>query len=166
MKNISWPALRASRLSAACAGALLLFPAAFPLPAAADIAVVVRPDTPVDNLSLSEARKLLLGDRQYWTGTTRVTLLIRAPTSHERDVVLKSIYHMTEAEYRQYWISKVFRAESSNGPKIVYSNSMADQLVFAIPGSVAFVDSKDVPKGLKVVKIDGTLPGDAAYPLK
>ena len=101
-----------------------------------------------------------------WTGATRVTLLIRAPTSHERDVVLKTIYHMTEAEYRQYWISKVFRAESSNGPKIVYSNSMADQLVFAIPGSVAFVDSKDVPKGLKVVKIDGTLPGDAAYPLK
>lgn len=133
---------------------------------ASDIAVVVRPDTPIDNLSLPETRKLLMGDRQYWTGAMRVTLLIRAPTAHERDVVLKDIYRMTEPEYRQYWISKVFRAESSTGPKIVYSNSMASELVAAIPGSVALVDAKEVPKGLKVLKIDGKLPGDAAYPFK
>lgn len=131
-----------------------------------DIAVVVRPDTPVDNLSLSEARKLLLGDRQFWTGNMRVTLLIRAPTSHERDVVLRTIYRMTEAQYRQYWISKVFRAEVSAGPKIVFSNMMADELVLTIPGSVAFVDASQVPKGLKVIRIDGALPGDPAYPLR
>lgn len=107
-----------------------------------------------------------MGDRQYWTGSMRVTLLIRAPTAHERDVVLKTIYRMSEPEYRQYWISKVFRAETSNGPKIVYSNNMANELVLAIPGSVAFVDAKEVTKGLKVLKIDGKLPGDAAYPLK
>jgi hypothetical protein len=133
---------------------------------AADIAVVVRPDTPVESLSLAEARKLLLGDRQYWNSNMRVTLLIRAPTSHERDVVLKTIYRMSEGQYRQYWISKVFRAESSNGPRVVYSNSMADELVQAIPGSVAFIDAKEVPRGLKVLKIDGALPGDASYPLK
>ena len=134
--------------------------------AAGDIAVVVRPETPVDSLSLSDVRKLLLGDRQFWNSNLRVTLLIRAPSSHERDVVLKTIYRMTEPQFRQYWISKVFRAESSSGPKIVYSNSMASELVLAIPGSVAFVDATQVPKGLKVIKIDGTVPGDAAYPLK
>ena len=131
-----------------------------------DIAVVVRPDTPIDNLTLAEARQVLMGDRQYWTGNLRVTLLVRAPTSHERDVLLRTIYRMTEPEYRQYWISRVFRAESSSGPKIVYSNSMSDELVLAIPGSVAFVDAKEVPKGLKVLKINGMLPGDAGYPLR
>ena len=136
------------------------------LAAGGDVAVVVRPETPVDNLSLSEVRKLFLGDRQFWTGSLRVTLLIRAPTSHERDVVLKTIYRMSEPQFRQYWISKVFRAEASSGPKIVYSNSMATELVLAIPGSVAFVDATEVPKGLRVVKIEGTLPGDPAYPLK
>jgi hypothetical protein len=136
------------------------------LAAGGDIAVVVRPDTPVESLSLSEARKLLLGDRQFWTGNMRVTLLIRAASAHERDVVLRTIYRMSEAQYRQYWISKVFRAEASSGPKIVYSNMMADELVLAIPGSVAFVDATQVPKGLKVVRIDGAMPGDAAYPLR
>jgi len=130
-----------------------------------DIAVVVRPDTPVDNLTIGEIRKLLLGERQFWTSALRVTLLIRAPSSRERDVVLRSIYQMSEAQFRQYWISKVFRAEASSGPKIVYSNEMATELVNAIPGSVAFVDSAQVPKGLKALKIDGKLPGEKGYPL-
>jgi len=130
-----------------------------------DIAVVVRPDTPVDSLSFAEIRKLLLGDRQFWTSNLRVTLLIRAPAAREREVVLKTIYQMTESQFRQYWISKVFRAEASSGPKIVYSNEMATELVNAIPGSVAFVDAGGVPKGLKVLKIDGKLPGDKGYAL-
>lgn len=148
---------------------MLLAPAGLPAPAlgaGSDIAVVVGPDTPVENLSLSEVRKLLLGDRQYWSGNLRVTLLMRAPVAHEREVVLRTIYQMTESQFRQYWISKIFRAEVSNGPKVVFSNMMASELVLSLPGSVAFVEATDVPKGLKVIKIDGTLPGDARYPLK
>ncbi len=80
--------------------------------------------------------------------------------------MLKVIYGMNEAEFRQYWISKMFRAEVATGPKVVYSNEMATELVNALPGSVAFVDSTQVPKGLKVLKIDGKLPGQAGYPLK
>ncbi len=137
------------------------------LPArAGDIAVVVRPDTPADDLTLREIRDLMLGEKQFWNSSLRVTLLIRAPTARERDVVLKVIYHMTEAQFRQYWISKVFRAETTAGPKIVYSNHMATELVTALPGSVSFVDTDEVPKGLKVLKIDGKLPGDAGYPLR
>ena len=131
-----------------------------------DIAVVVSPGTPVDDLSLSEVRKVLMGDRQYWSPNHRVTLLIRAPVAHERDVVLRTIYEMTDAQFRQYWIAKVFRAEDSAGPKIVFSNSMAVDLVGSIPGCVAFVDATQVPKGLKVLKINGTLPGDPKYPLR
>ena len=112
------------------------------------------------------SQKLLLGDRQFWTGNLRVTLLIRAPVAHEREVVLRTIYRMTEAQYRQYWISKIFRAEASSGPKIVFSNTMASELVLGLPGSVAFVEAAQVPKGLKVIKIDGTLPGEARYPLR
>jgi hypothetical protein len=134
--------------------------------AESDIAVVVRPDTPAESLSLSEIRKLLLGDRQFWTSNLRVTLLIRAPAARERELVLRTIYQMTEAQFRQYWISKVFRAEATSGPKIVYSNEMATELVNAIPGSMAFVDASQVPKGLKILKIDGKLPGEKGYPLR
>src|SRR5436309_134041 len=133
--------------------------------AAGDIAIVVRPDVPVDNLSFAELRRVLLGDRQFWTSNVRVTLLVRAPGAREREVVLKTIYQMSEAQFRQYWIAKVFRAEAASGPRIVYSNEMAADLVAQIPGAVAFIDALQVPKGLKVLKINGLGPGQAGYPL-
>src|SRR5260370_27377963 len=104
----------------------------------ADIGIVVRKDLPVDNLTLAEVRKLFMGERQFWSSKMRVTLLIRAPEARERDVVLKKIYQMSEAQFRQYWISKVFRADAATGPKIVYSNEMAAELISAIPGAVSF----------------------------
>jgi ABC-type phosphate transport system substrate-binding protein len=134
--------------------------------AANDIAIVVRNDLPVNDLTFAEVRKLFLGDRQYWKGNLRVTLLVRAPVARERDIVLRTIYQMSEPQFRQYWISKVFRAETATGPKVVYSNDMATELVSAIPGAVAFIDAAQAPKNLKVLRIDGKLPGDKGYPLR
>jgi ABC-type phosphate transport system substrate-binding protein len=134
--------------------------------AGGDIAIVVRQDVPVDNLPFGELRKILLGDRQFWSSNLRVTLLVRAPGAREREVVLKTIYQMSEAQFRQYWIAKVFRAEAASGPRIVYSNEMAAELVAAIPGAVAFLDPPQVANGLKVLKINGLLPGDKGYPVR
>ena len=131
-----------------------------------DVAVVVNPGVPVNDLSFAEVRKLLLGDRQFWNSSLRVTLLIRAPVAPERDVVLKTVYQMTEAQFRQYWIAKVFRAEAASGPKIVYSNEEATEMAATVPGSIAFVAASKVPKGLKVLKIDGHLPGEPGYKLR
>ncbi len=134
-------------------------------PDTGDVAIVVRSDVPVDNLPFGELRKLMLGERQFWASNLKVTLLVRAPGARERDVVLKTIYQMSEAQFRQYWIAKVFRAEAASGPRIVYSNEMATELAGSIAGAVAFVDASQVPKGLKVLKINGLLPGQPGYPL-
>jgi ABC-type phosphate transport system substrate-binding protein len=131
-----------------------------------DVAVVVNPAAPVNDLTLSEARKIFRGDRQYWSSDMPIVLLVRNPPSRERDVILRKLYSMTESEFKQYWIAKIFRAEATTGPKIVYSNSMAADLVSVIPGAIAFMSAKDVNPNLKVVKIDGRLPGDPAYPLR
>jgi len=134
-------------------------------PAGSDIAVVVSRDVPIDDLSFSELRKILLGDRQYWSSNLRVTLLIRAPAAREREVILRNVLEMTEAQYRRYWIGKVFRAESSSAPKSIATNEMAFSLLNSIPGSIAFVDASQVPKDLKVVRLGGLLPGAKGYPL-
>jgi hypothetical protein len=131
-----------------------------------DIAVIVHPDTPVSDLSLSEVRKVLLGERQYWNSKLPVVLLIRAPVARERDVVLRVIYQMTEAQFKQYWVAKIFRAEIVSPPKIVYSNDLQYDLVTAMPGAIAFVDARNVRPGLKVLRVDGHLPGERDYPLR
>ena len=131
-----------------------------------DVALVADPDIPVNNLTLAEVRKVFRGERQYWNTNLAVVLLIRAPVARERDVVLKIIYQMSESQFKQYWIAKIFRAESATAPKVVYSNDMANQLVTAIPGAIAFIDSKDVKPGSKVLRVEGRLPGEAGYPLR
>ena len=134
--------------------------------AATPIAIVVHKDMGVDNLSLSELRSVFLADQQFWPDRTRITLLVRAPESDERDFVLNKIYRMSEAEFRQYWIAKMFRAEVPRGPKIVFSSETALDLVVAIPGSISFIRANEVSGDVKVVRIDGKLPTDPDYPLK
>src|SRR5260370_4805527 len=110
----------------------------------ADIAVVVNADTPVTDLSLSEVRKVLLGERQYWNSKLPVVLLIRAPAARERDVVLRVIYQMSEAQFTQYWVAKIFRAAVAPPPRIVYSNDMQFDLLTALPAASPFVDSRNM----------------------
>ena len=134
--------------------------------ATGDVAVVVHADVGVDGLSLADLRRISLGDREFWPGNTRITLLIRAPIARERDVVLKTVCQMTEAQFRQHWIAKVFRADTAVAPKIVYSTEMATDLVTRIPGALTFIDAADVSNRLKVLRIDGHLPGERGYPLR
>ena len=130
-----------------------------------DVAVVTNRATPVSELSLAEVRKIFLGERQYWNTSMPVVVLVRAPVAREREVVLKNIYQMTENQFKQYWVAKIFRSEAVSAPKIVYSSDMTMQLLSAIPGSIAFMQAKDVGPGVKVLKVDGLLPGEAGYKL-
>lgn len=130
------------------------------------IAIVVHKDTQVNNLSLQELRSIFLADQQFWPDRTRIILLVRAPQSDERTFVLNSIYQMDEAQFRQYWIAKMFRAEVPRGPKIVFSTDMTLELVLAIPGSISFMRANEVTDQVRVVRVDGKLPSEAGYPLK
>lgn len=130
-----------------------------------DLAIVVHPGTPVSELKFAELRQVFIGERQYWSIDMPVVLLIRAPNTAEREAVLKTIYRMTEAQFKQFWIAKIFRAETATPPKIVYSTDSTNQLVESVPGAIAFMQASDVRPGLKVLRIDGLLPGQPGYPL-
>jgi ABC-type phosphate transport system substrate-binding protein len=170
MRNTVYKALR--KLPQIIAGTFLF--AASPALLAQDagagnpgaIAIVVHKDLPVESLTLEELRSIFLADRQFWENRTRITLLVRAPQSDERSFILDRIYQMSEAQFRQYWIAKMFRAEVPRGPKIVLSSGMALDLVVAIPGSISFTRADAVSDDVKVIRIDGLLPDDDGYPLK
>jgi len=130
------------------------------------LAIVVHKDTQVDNLTMEDLRSIFLADRLFWADRQRIILLVRAPQSDERDFVLNRIYQMSEAQFRQYWIAKMFRAEVPRGPKIVFSTDMTLDLVIAIPGSISFIRADQVSDEVKVIRIEGALPSEPGYPLK
>ena len=131
-----------------------------------DIAVIVNPDVQVANLTLADLRRVLLGDREFWPSGIRIALLLRAPVARERDVAVQAICEMTEAQFRQHWIAKVFRAESPTSPSLVYSDDMAVDEVSHTSGGLALVAASAVRPGVKVLKIDGLAPGEAGYRLR
>ena len=131
-----------------------------------DIAVIGHPDISTDDISFQDLRKILLGDKKFWSDGETITLLVQAPVARERSVLLQKVYNMSEVQFRQYWISKIFRAEVTSGPKVVLSNDMAFDLVKVIPGAVALVNANQVPQGVKVFKIDGLLPKSNQYRLR
>jgi hypothetical protein len=158
---------RVTPVLCALAFAAVVIPADLPAQSAgADVAIVAHPETPVEAITLAEVRRVFRGERQYWTPDLPVVLLVRAPVARERSVVLRVIYQMSEPQFKQYWIARIFRAEATSGPKIVYSNDIANQLAGAIPGAVGFMPAGEVKPPLKILRVDGKLPGEPGYVIR
>lgn len=131
---------------------------------AGDVAVVVNPYSRVTNLSLVDLRKIFAGERRTWPGGIPVKLVLRAPGGHERLVFLK-LLGMSESEYKQYWAAQTFRGEADSEPFTAPSLGMTIEATKVFPGAISMVDAKDVRAGIKVIKLDGRLPGEPGYPL-
>lgn len=131
-----------------------------------DVAVVANADVPVDNLSIFEVRHIFRGEKQYWKSNLKVVLLVPPEGAHERDVMLHVIYRMSESEYKQYWIGRIFRAEAISAPKTAESSTTAKQLVTMLSGCITLMNPGNVRPGDKILRVDGKAPGEKGYPLR
>jgi len=129
-----------------------------------EVAVVVNNKNPVSNLTTLELRQLFAGQKRSWMGGRPVVLFVRAPGAHERVVLLK-LLDMSESDYKRYWTVQVFRGEAMAEPVALFSNGMQKEALTTFPGAIALVNYQDVKPGMKILKVDGHLPGEAAYPL-
>ena len=126
-------------------------------------ALVVNPGLGLTNVSLAEARRIFLGEQQFWPGGARVVLFVHAPGTPARAVALRYLYQMREDEFRRYWIAKTFRGDVTGGPKIVSTDALAKRLTAQIPGAVTVIRASDVDSTVKVLTVDGRAPGDPRY---
>lgn len=131
-----------------------------------DIAVVVNEKNSVSAVTMSELRRILLGERKFWKGNSPVQLVLRDPGTPERDKVIGLSLKMNDLEFAKYWRTLVFRGEASAEPLAVPSNGMASEYVVDTPGAITFVVGRNLRPDLKVLKVDGKYPGEAGYPLK
>lgn len=130
------------------------------------MAVVVNPDNPVTSISTAELRTIFAGDRQSWSNNVPVFPVVRAPEAPERQILLSQILRMTEAEYKQHWLRKVYSGEIQREPLAVFSNGMQLEAVRVKKGGIALISLQDVRQGVKVIKVDGYLPGTTGYPFQ
>ena len=131
---------------------------------AEDVAVVVSDHNPVTKMSKAELRKIFAGQERSWSGGLPVKVFVRAPGTLERGALLK-LLGMTEDEYKRYWTGQILRGEAEGEPSTLPSNGMQKEALVAYPGAVALVGLQDVKAGMKVLKVEGRMPGEAGYGL-
>jgi len=129
------------------------------------MAVVVNAHNEVTNLTTTELRKLFAGQKRSWSGGLAVKVFVRAPGTSEHTVMLK-LLKMSEPEYKKYWTEQVFRGEAHAEPSTLPSNGMQLEAVRSFPGAIVLMPVDDVKKGVKILKVDGHLPGEATYTLQ
>jgi ABC-type phosphate transport system substrate-binding protein len=132
-----------------------------------DVAVVVNSNNSVTNISLPDLRKIFAGQKHSWPGGIPIKIIARSPGCRERVALLK-ILGMSESEYKQYWTAEVIRGEADTEPPVVPSFGMVKEALKVYPGAIALADPKEIKSGMdiKIVRIEGHLPGETEYPIQ
>jgi hypothetical protein len=128
-------------------------------------AVVVHVDSKIDNLSLQDLKRYMKLDRRHWPDKSPVILYQRPVSSDLQKYLFKNVYGMTERQLRRHFVSLMNKGSISAIPSVVKKKNMVCRLVGKKNGGIAVVVNEDLPKTVKVIKIDGKKPGEKGYPL-
>jgi len=120
---------------------------------------------PVNELSFGELRKIFAAEKHQWPNGIPIRLIVRGPGTRERQTLLR-LLRMSESDYNQYWTAEVIRGEASAAPAVMPSVGMQREAILAFPGAITLVAANEIKQGMKIIKIDGHLPGEGGYPLR
>jgi len=125
---------------------------------------VVAKDSAVQQLSLYELKRLYLGDNMNTPDGKKLLALNRGTSTQERVGFDKTVLGMTPEEAARYWIDRRIKGQSG-APKAVDPANVLQKVVARLPGSISYIRQHELTDAVKVVKIDGKMPGDAGYPI-
>ena len=129
------------------------------------LAIVVNRSNPLSEISLADLRRVFRGQRSRWTNGRRVTLVMRDAGAPERDAIIHSLYGLEEEEYRRTFLQAVFSG-TAEAPKTLASTNGVLRFVYNVPGAIGYVRARDVNANVKMLRIDGRLPGEPGYRLE
>ena len=135
------------------------------------IAVIVNSANPVDNLTLSDLKKLFLSDRSRWDTGKAVAPVILTAGAPERTAFLRIVCNMNDGSFSNYFVQAAFSGKSVTPPKEVSSAAALKSFVAVSPGAIGFVKAGDFhgdnsDGAIRTVKIDGAATADAAYKIR
>ena len=128
------------------------------------IAIVVAKESPIVQLSQFELKKLYLGANISDSSGNRIVPFNQAPSSPDRVLFEQRVLGMTPDEVARHWIDHKIRGGGS-APKAISPADLLQKVVSRMPHSLAYVRVANVQPEVRVIAIDGSLPGDGAYRL-
>jgi len=133
-------------------------------------AAVVHPSNPTHNLRLRDLLSLFEGDSRQWPNGSGVVLVERDTGSAPFQYLMGRLLNTTPGEYKRRLQNIEYRGESPVSIKILNSDAAACQFVFNVPSAIAIVETGSLASPacgtVRVLRIDGKLPGEEGYRLK
>ncbi len=130
------------------------------------LAIVVNPNNPTTDLTLPQLRAILLGERRWWAYQHRIVLAGMRRNTPEWQTVRRVIYKMNRRELDHYYLYQSFKGENPNQPTTMEAPADVKKFVINTRGGLGYLRASDVDDSVKVVRINGLLPGDDGYPLR
>jgi ABC-type phosphate transport system substrate-binding protein len=130
------------------------------------LAIVVNPDNPTTDITLSQLRAMFLGERKWWSNRHRVVLAGMRRNTPEWQAVRRVIYKMDRRELDHYYLYQSFKGETPSLPTTMPAPADVKKFVVSTPGALGYLRASDVDGSVKVVRVNGLLPGDDGYPLR
>lgn len=128
------------------------------------LAVVVAKSSPIRHMSQFELKKLYLGSNITDPTGQRIVPFNQAPKSPDRAAFDSRVLGMTPDEVAAYWIDRKIRGQSG-APKSVGSPELVQRVVARLDHSVTYVRFDQVLPEMRIISIDGAIPGEAGYKL-
>lgn len=135
---------------------------AWPARADAQLRIIVHKSTPDSSITMQELARLFRGEYLALPSGVRARLVEHSPARAE---FYQRVVQMSGDQFRRHWIRVVFAGNPVTPPEGFESATEAIRFVASYRGALAFVDGP-VDASVKVLLVDGKLPGDPAYPLR
>lgn len=137
-------------------------PAAREAAAHASLVVIVNAQNPVNELSVGDLRRILLGETTRWPDGRRITVAMRESDQAERDAMLRLVCNMSDQDFTRYLLHATFRGALQTSPKVLETATGVRRFVFNVPGAIGYVRGDEVDGSVKTVRLTGVVsPGPA-----
>jgi ABC-type phosphate transport system substrate-binding protein len=130
------------------------------------LAIVVNRDNPISDVSLPQLRAMFFGERKWWTPRRRVVVASMKRGTPERQTMTRVVYKMDDHQLEHYFLYQEFKGEPAASHKTLRTPADLKKFVVTTPGAVGYLRESDVDGSVKVIRINGLLPGDDGYPLR
>ncbi|MBI5416144.1 MAG: hypothetical protein HZA29_04950 [Candidatus Omnitrophica bacterium] len=130
-----------------------------------EIAVIVNKDNAIEDVSFRELVRIFKMEKKFWDDGKQIYLVVQGSPSPEEEAVLKMVYKMDGQELKKFWLARIYQGAIPSFPKVIASNESVKAFVRQVPNAVGYIDAAYADDNVKVLKIDGKLPGEDGYKL-
>lgn len=130
-----------------------------------EIAIIVNKENATEDISFRELVMILKMEKKFWDDGSQIYLVTRGSRSPEKEAVLKAVYRMDEQELKKFWLAQIYQGSVSSFPRVIASNQSLKAFVRQVPNAVGYIDAAYADDSVKVLKVDGKLPGENGYKL-